>query len=157
MKNLEMFLTAAAISLVSILAGCSDQLISPGETQTFNSPEKPGKEVVPTVGSLSVDRYFRTQLRLKPYGSFTFDASNTEFHVINSIDIENLSQDSFTDQDKSECQDILVYDTSNNKVLSCHSKGLQVTQITVENTGSSMIDLDVVLTGLKKRVPADLE
>ncbi len=166
MKNLRMFQAAIVIFLVSLVVGCSDQLTSSGESENFELSKTPGKEVIPTVEeSSSPDNYFRIQIRLKPHRAYTFNASNTGFDELNSIDIENLSIDADdvvadSDKNEGECQDILVLgNTTDDGLLSCHSRGFNFKEIIVENTGSRMLDLDVAIGGMKKKYifPVDSE
>lgn len=160
MKNLKMFPTAIVLCVISIFAGCSDQLNSPGDSESFRLTGNHGKEVIPTVEeSFSPDKYFRIQIKLKPHRVYRFNALNTGFDEINSIDVENLLPEASSEY-PTECQDILIYgSTTDGDALDCHSKGFNLKEVIVENTGSKILDLDVSLEGVKKKYefPVDSE
>jgi hypothetical protein len=154
MSNLKMFHAAIVIMVLSIFVGCSDNITSSGET---GSPQKgEGVKASETEESLPVIQSYRTQIRVKPHRTYKFDEISTGFDRFYSIDINNLSVNINTDKEVTECGDILVYSSQLSKgSLSCHSKGFEVKEITVENTGSSFLDLDVTLKVFKqKKVPA---
>lgn len=157
MKNLKMFQMVFAIIAVSLLVGCSDQLTSPADSENIEYSNKTKKEVVPTVESLSADRYLRVQIRLKPNRIYSFNELNTGFAEINAISIDNLSFDLPEDGDINECSNITVYNTSDGYVLNCQSKGFKSKEIILVNTSSSLMDLDVVLAGIKKRIPVPVD
>ncbi len=159
MSNLKIFKTAIVIFVVSLLAGCSDQLTSPG-SGNFESSNKTKQEAASTVEkSITKDQYFRIQIKLKPHRAYIFNVSNTNFYAINSIDVQNLSLDPNSDRYLNKCQDIIVYgSTTDDVLLNCHSTGLNLKEIVVENISSKMLDLNVTLGGLKKSgIRADLE
>ncbi|HMS33872.1 MAG TPA: hypothetical protein PKC91_07285 [Ignavibacteria bacterium] len=153
MSSLKMFRAAIVIMVFSILVGCSDNITSSGET---GSPQK-GEGVISSVTeeSLPVIQTYRTQIRVKPHRAYKFDEISTGFDRFYSIDINNLTVNTDTDKEISECGDILVYSSQLSKgSLSCHSKGFEVKEITVENTGSSFLDLNVTMKVFKqKKVP----
>lgn len=156
MSNLKMFQAAIVIIVLSILVGCSDNITSSGET---GSPKKgEGVNASETEESLPVIQSYRTQIRVKPHRTYTFDQISTGFDRFYSIDINNLTVSTNTDKEISECGDILVYSSQLSKgSLSCHSKGFEVKEITVENTGSSFLDLNVSMKVFKqKKVPVVL-
>lgn len=153
MNNLKIFRAVIVILFLSILSGCSDNITSSGET---GSPQK-GEGVITSVTeeSLPVIQTYRTQIRVKPHRTYTFDQISTGFDRFYSIDISNLSVNINNDKEFSDCKDILVYSSNLSKAsLGCHSSGFDVKEITVENTGSSFLDLNVTMKVFKqKKVP----
>ena len=153
MRFIKMILPAAALIVLSISAGCSDQITSSGET---GSSEKGEGVVISTVEeSLPVIQTYRAQIRIKPQRAYTFDVMSTGFDRFYSIDINNLSLNPNEDRQADDCRDILVYSNNLKKEsMSCHSNGFEVSQVTVENTGTAFLDLDVTLRAFKQsKVP----
>jgi len=149
MSFIKMILPVTVIMVLSIFTGCSDQITSSGET---GSSEKGEGVVISTVEeSLPVIQTYRTQIRVKPHRSYTFDVMSTGFDRFYSIDISNLTVYPNEDRASDDCREILVYSNNLKKEsMSCHSKGFEVSQVTVENTGSSFLDLDVSLRAYKQ-------
>ncbi len=139
MKTFKLIQIAVVTLVLSVLVGCSDQ---------FTSPTSGGESISQSEDLLAVSA-FSSQIVLKPYKSYVFDISNTGFRKITSIDI-NAQPDPGSDQMFLDCQNISVrsnpkYDQS----LGCHSSGINVKSITVENLSSSFITMDVTLTGVR--------
>ncbi len=154
MKNLKIIRTLIVIFIALLLIGCSDQLTSSGESENFEPTKSTGKGYIPEVDMrLSIDKFFRIQIVLKPYRSYTFNASNTGFVEFNSINIKNLSLPLNIDPYTTECHNIFVYGNTLHEciVLGCDNKEFNVKEITIENLGSEMIDLNVSLGGVKKK------
>ncbi len=156
MKTLKMLQAMFLVTILALLAGCSDQITSSGEAA---SPEKvketaalttlpPGLPVVPT---------FRAEVRLKPFRSYTFDVMTTGFDRLYSIDINNVTVDPNDDKNVSECEGIFVYNKKEGLQLDCHSKGFELSEITVENTSSKFLDLVVSIRGIKQKKGIKLE
>ncbi len=150
MNSLKMFLAAISILVLSVITGCSDQITSSGET---GSPKKgEGVKVSETEESLPVIQNFTARIRVKPYRTFTFNEFSTGYDRFYSIDINNLSAGADKDKESSDCGSILVYSSQTSKgSLSCHSSGFEVKDLTVENTGSSFLDLEVSMKVFKQR------
>lgn len=142
MNNLKSIITATAMLILSVLTGCSDQLVSTGEL----SSNTDSRQSAAIIDKSSV---FHTVIRLKPSRSYRFNISNTGFVKINSINAENLSISPDEDKLVTECQDMAINSTDNDLNLDCKSKGLDLREIEIVNTGSRMIDIDVKLTGTK--------
>lgn len=142
MNNLKLIITATAMLILSVLTGCSDQLVSTGEL----SSNTDSRQSAAIIDKSSV---FHTVIRLKPSRSYRFNNSNTGFVKINSINAENLSLSPDEDKLVTECQDMAINSTDNDLNLDCKSKGLDLREIEIVNTGSRMIDIDVKLTGTK--------
>lgn len=142
MNNLKSIITATAMLILSVLTGCSDQLVSTGEL----SSNTDSRQSAAIIDKSSV---FHTVIRLKPSRSYRFNISNTGFVKINSINAENLSLSPDEDKLVTECQDMAINSTDNDLNLDCKSKGLDLREIEIVNTGSRMIDIDVKLTGTK--------
>lgn len=149
MSFIKKIVSVTVIMVLSIFTGCSDQITSSGET---GSSEKGEGVVISTVEeSLPVIQTYRTQIRVKPHRAYTFDVMSTGFDRFYSIDINNLTVNPNEDRLADECSDIMVYSNNLKKEsMNCHSKGFEVSQITVENTGSSFLDLDVSLRAFKQ-------
>ena len=153
MSFIKMIVSVTVIMVLSIFTGCSDQITSSGET---GSSEKGEGVVMSTVEeSLPVIQTYRTQIRVKPHRAYTFDVISTGFDRFYSIDINNLTVIPNEDKASDVCRDILVYSNNLKKEsMSCHSKGFEVSQVTVENTGTSFLDLEVTLRAFKQsKVP----
>lgn len=169
MKTLKIIPALTVILIVSFVIGCSDQLISPPESENFKLLKRSDKKYIPLADeSLSTNQTFRAQIRLRPFASYTFNEANSGFVELNAIDIWIISIDPYNERRPSECQDILVYgkgttsvdgSTVDDGLLSCHSKGFSLKEIVVENTGVKTMDLDIQLVGVKKKIsiPVDSE
>lgn len=145
MKTFKMLQTGLAITVLSVLIGCSDQLINPELSSTNNSSASFGEsiKVKPHIGTLE------SQLVLKPNDSFTFDIMNTGFTKINSIDAEIITVRVPVYR---ECSNLHIYSKSStlDMKINCFSTGLDLNDITIENTGEETITLSVKLTGVIK-------
>lgn len=146
MKNLKMLLAALSLTVLSFITGCSDQITSSGK-QDFAASDN---EITLDAGR-QIDRpLFRTQIRLKPFRSYTFNLANTGLNVFNSIKAKRIYFSSDSDVNNDLCKDLRIVGSSNEKVeLSCNSSKFDLKEVTVVNTSSSMFDVDVVLTGIK--------
>lgn len=150
MKTLKTFQTLFLMIILSILTGCSDQITSSGET---GSSEK-GEEVISASSlpiKLPVVPTFRAQVRLKPFRTYTFDLFSTGFDRLYSIDIDNIPVKSEDKDLVFDCSKIAVYSLSNGSLLDCHSSGIDVKEITVENKSSDFLDLEVSIRGVKQK------
>ncbi|MBL8006473.1 MAG: hypothetical protein JNJ56_03000 [Ignavibacteria bacterium] len=140
MKTLRMLQIAIAALLFAAVMGCSDSPVTTGgqKSEVINRPES------------SADNKLTLYVRLKPGRSYEFNSYNTGFFKIIGIDIKNLSVSEESARPQGDCQDLLVYSgTKADQAFDCHSRGFAVRKITVENTGSRMIDLQVTLTGVR--------
>lgn len=157
MNNLKSF-SGVLIIVVSILAGCSDQITSSSDhTTNPGSSGVPKNKVSESAEKLSL-KSFNTQIRLKPFRSYTFTKSNTGLDKINGIDVINLSDDPYLDKRPIECENLLVYgDSKDDAFIHCSSKGLDLGRITVENTSAQMLDLDVFLQGVREKKATESE
>lgn len=146
MKNLKMLLAALSLTALSFVTGCSDQITSSGK-QDF----MPSDNEITLDAGRQIDRpIFHTQIRLKPYRSYTFNLENTELNVFNSIKAQRIYYSTDSDVNNDLCRDLRIFGRSNEKVeLNCNSSKFDLKEVTVVNTGPSMFDVDVVLTGLK--------
>ena len=153
MSFIKMIVSVTVIMVLSIFAGCSDQITSSGETGSSEKGE--GVVISSAEESLPVIQTYRTQIRVKPHRAYTFDVISTGFDRFYSIDINNLTVIPNEDKASDVCRDILVYSNNLKKEsMSCHSKGFEVSQVTVENTGTSFLDLEVTLRAFKQsKVP----
>lgn len=141
MNTLKSIIPATAMLILSVLTGCSDQLVSTGELSSNTDRQ--------SAAIIDKSSVFHTVIRLKPSRSYRFNISNTGFVKINSINAENLSLSPDEDKLVTECQDMAINSTDNDLNLDCKSKGLDLREIEIVNTGSRMIDIDVKLTGTK--------
>ena len=142
MNTLKSIIPATAMLILSVLTGCSDQLVSTGELSS-NTDSRQSSAII------DKSSVFHTVIRLKPSRSYRFNTSNTGFVKINSIKADNLSLSPDEDKLVTECQDMAINGTDNDLNLDCKSKGLDLKEIEIVNTGSRMIDIDVKLTGTK--------
>ncbi|MDQ3194399.1 MAG: hypothetical protein M3P82_05300 [Bacteroidota bacterium] len=114
--------------------------------KTYNKGYKP-----------EVDRHiviseFHSQIRLKPYRFNTFNYKNTGLVRITSINVKHVNHIQTEGVDDVVCRNIIVYDNSstNKKTygsIGCQNSNVDLKEITIENTCSSFLDLDVVLSG----------
>lgn len=148
MKTLKSIQTALLIPVITIFAGCTDQITSPGDTfmKTNN------KEYKPEVDRHIIISEFHSQIRLKPYRFYTFNYKNTGLVRFTSINVNHVNNIQSEGLDDVLCRNIIVYDNSStNKEtygsIGCQNSNLDLKEITIENTGSSFLDLDVVLSG----------
>ncbi len=151
MKTFKMLQIAAVIFGLSVLIGCgnSDEIISsgspgisPGTDKRILETEENVPRPVPVIPT------YRTQLKLKPNSSQTFEFSNTGFYKFTSIDVSSIGPSA--DRTVQDCSNISIYgDSKNDQYISCHSGGFDFKKITIENTSSKDLELDVSIIGLK--------
>ncbi len=150
MRTLNLALSLLVMFVLSVFTGCSDQLTSPSaDGSSTQNPSVNSATKEPSTIDL-----FRTQIRLKPYRSYKFNSSNTPFVRFNSVDVF-IIDDPNLDKYAKDCQDLLVYSgVANDKKGSfgCHIKGLNESEIVVENTSSGFVDLNIVLSGVRSKV-----
>lgn len=160
MKTSKIYQAVVVVLAFSVLVGCRDQITSSGESES--SIKENEKDVIsPADENLVFNQAFNTQIKLKPFRSYTFNVSNAGFDQFNSIYIENLSMDRHNDKFPSQCQNLFVYGNTFHEciILGCDNKGFEAKEITIENLSSRMIDLKVSLGGIKKKaaIPVDTE
>ncbi len=147
MRNLKLLGAALAVVILSFLTGCSDQITSSGENAVNNAAVSEAES--------QIDRpLFHTEIRLKPNRSYTFNYSNTGLISFNNVKVERINFPSDDDTQNNSCKDIKVYSVQKLKKieLGCSGSNLNLKEIIVLNTGSSMIDIDVVLSGEKRPI-----
>ncbi|MEO8664764.1 MAG: hypothetical protein ABI462_04640 [Ignavibacteria bacterium] len=156
MKTLKL-IPAILILFVAVLAGCSDDITSSGDNSlsTYNKGHKP------EVDKLTQVPLYHAQIRLKPHRSQTFNYYNTGLVKFNSINFKNLAPIQ-TAEVANDCRDMKVSSkTPDNKKgyteYDCKSSGLDLREITVENTSSTFMDLDVIISGERRAVIPALE
>ena len=140
MKTLKSATAIFIIFVLSILTGCSDQLISPvaqssGSDQKVNIAEENTKDVLK----------YQSKISLKPNESYSYSYENTGFYSFSSISVLNCG-------DIKSGLDISGYMDDQAIILDCNSTGFYAWSITIVNTTGEAVDLDVTLTGSKKRV-----
>ena len=150
MKNLKMILSAMAILILSILTGCSDSITSSGGEYVKSSNKGRAPEMQEQISR----PLFQTRIRLKPNRSYTFNQSNTGLSIFNSIDVSRIYSNKINSENIDPCGSLVIYggDKELSKTvsaLSCKSVNINVKEITIHNISSSMIDLEVILTGTK--------
>jgi hypothetical protein len=151
MKTLKMFQAVLVILVISILVGCSDQLTAPIDQANNKSGgiRTPVTSVSKTQEILPIYSY-STQIGLKQFRSYTFNVSNTGLAKFTGIDVENLSIDPNEDKIALSCQDIAITgDTKSDVKISCHSRGFEARQLTIQNLSSHLLVLRVSLYGIK--------
>lgn len=158
MNAIRMFQTAVTTLVIIILAGCSDSDNLTSSGATGNLPKTSSKKDVSTVEEnipapvpVPVIPTHRVSIRIKPYRTYVFDASNTGFKKITSVDIAELSQNE-SDINVRSCRDFAIYgDSKNDTFINCHSNGFQYSKIVIENLTSKFLELDVSLTGVREK------
>lgn len=140
MKALKMIQTAIAVIVISVLAGCSDQLISPtASNDTNNSVE------INSAGNQAANNVFHSKIGLKPYQSYSFDYLNTGFFTFNSIWV--------ADKEVKSKLEIFGYLDDEVIVLNEESKGFFVRTISIQNVTSKALEIDVTLSGSRVKYP----
>ncbi len=153
MKNLKMILPALIIFALSVFTGCSDSITSSGESN-FNSTDKAGAK---EVEKMTERPLYHGQIRLKPNRSYTFNIENTGLSSFTSSEIKNISPQQLKEDSADPCRSLFIYRggrTTEKKVnsLNCYEEKLDLKEITVQNTGSSFIEADVILFGTRPSV-----
>ncbi|MBK8552120.1 MAG: hypothetical protein IPL53_14085 [Ignavibacteria bacterium] len=136
MLKIKSTITAVMVMLLSIMTGCSDQIVSPFSQSTGPDAvsNAPGIKKNPDV--------FYSKITLKPRQAFTYSHKNTVFSSFNSISILNCG-------DAKSSVEILGYLNDVVMVLGCNSKGFIANSITIENKTQNSVELDVFLTGVQ--------
>ena len=142
MNAIKSFQRALILIVFSLLTGCSDQLMNP---EISSSGTNGYESLLTGTGNSAVNR-LNTEIDLKPYSSYTFSSKNTDFDRINTISAEIITAKLPT---LLECQGLSIYSISSDAdiFLSCKSSGLNLMDITVENTSDQPVRVSVVLTG----------
>ena len=140
MKTLKSVKAIAVICVLSFLAGCSDQLITPA-TQSAGSDHN----VITAEENIKDVLRYQSKISLKPNESYSFSYESTGFYSFNSISVQNCG-------DFKTGLDISGYMDDQAIILDCNSTGFYAWSITIVNTTGEAVDLDVTLTGSKKRV-----
>ncbi len=140
MKTLKSATAIMVICVLSILTGCSDQILTP-VTQSSGSDLKVN---IAEENKSDVLRY-QSKISLKPNQSYSYSYESTGFYSFNSISVLNCG-------DTKSGLDISGYMDDQALTLDCNSTGFYVWSITIVNTTGEAVDLDVTLTGSKKRV-----
>ena len=140
MKTLKSVKAIAVICVLSFLAGCSDQLMTPA-TQSAGSDHN----VITAEENIKDVLRYQSKISLKPNESYSFSYESTGFYSFNSISVQNCG-------DFKTGLDISGYMDDQAIILDCNSTGFYAWSITIVNTTGEAVDLDVTLTGSKKRV-----
>ncbi|MDQ3022725.1 MAG: hypothetical protein M3R36_19500 [Bacteroidota bacterium] len=152
MNKLKAFKVVLVILVLIILAGCSDQITSTSDHTTNPGSTGISKDKVSEKGALLSINSYNTQIKLKPFRTYTFTVSNTGLAKFNSIDVQNLSENSDIDRKPIVCEYLLIYGDSKDDIfLDCHSNGFEMKRISIENTSPYLLDLDVNLYGEKSK------
>lgn len=151
MKTIKMLQTGLMIAVLTILIGCSDQFMNPDLSSKNNLSDGSGKSNTENSATNSLT----TILDLKPNSSFTFDNTNTDFKKINSINAEIITVRLPAYQD---CNNLIFYSKKSNSdiEINCISKGLNLEDLTIENTGDDVIKVSLILTG-ELKIPKPLK
>lgn len=150
MNNLKKIIPAVTLLILSVITGCSDSITSSGGEYIKSSNKGKAPEFQEQISR----PVFRKQISLKPGRTFTFNQANTGLSSINALDIENISPLSDLELNAGPCRSLFIYSVENTPSknvisLSCHEVKLDIKELTVKNTGSSMIDVDVILSGTR--------
>lgn len=146
MKTPKTFLTLIAVTFLSFLTSCSDQITSSGDA-SFKNTEimQPSLEA----GIPLQQPVHRIQLTLKAFRTHKFVAPQIGFINFTSVDI-NLSNYADADYLKADCRNIFVYGSNGAEFpLSCHSSGFDAKEIVIENLSMKTVTLDVLLKGTR--------
>lgn len=140
MRALKMIQTAIAVIVISVLGGCSDQLLTPAA-----SGDTTGSVEINSAGNQTANNVFHSKIGLKPYQSYSFDYVNTGFFTFNSIWISGREA-------KSKLE-IFGYLDDEVLVLNEESKGFFVRTISIQNITSQALEIDVTLSGSRVKYP----
>ncbi|MEO8664763.1 MAG: hypothetical protein ABI462_04635 [Ignavibacteria bacterium] len=146
MKNLKSLAVLITMLVLSVFTACSDQLTSSGE---ISSMKQDGKKPAVEEGIPIEKPVHRIRIRLEAKSTFKIKASQQGYINFTSIDI-NFVQNQNADKIPFDCSSIFTF--GSNRVdfpLSCHSKGFDANEITIQNQSSATLTLDIVLQGSK--------
>ncbi|MDQ3022724.1 MAG: hypothetical protein M3R36_19495 [Bacteroidota bacterium] len=153
MNTLKMFLSITLFFVLSILTGCNNSggPVSSSDfsaNETINKGSTTVNEGLPII--LPVIPTYKEQIRLKPFRSYTFNFSNTKFLKITSVDINAIPSGPSPGIVTFDCRDLSIYgDNKNDVEITCHSRDLDASWLTIENLSSKMLNLDVSLLGIE--------
>lgn len=140
MKTLKTLTAIIIICTLNVIAGCSDDIISP----TVQSSVTEKNSFTKNESSDDIERY-HSNISLKPHDSYTYTYENTGYYKFNSISILNCGNTKGS-------LDISGYSDDQAFVLGCNSKGFDAWSITIVNTTRESVNLDVFLSGSKIRI-----
>lgn len=146
MKKVNQIAAVMVLLIITALTGCSDEITSAGDLTSRGK----GKPVVEPVDRNLSYSDFRTSIKIEPQTSYTFNASNTPYTKLTSVDIDRVYEYN-NDELLPECENLVVYASTLGKKYSigCQASNINSEQITIENTSPETVQLKVVLTGVK--------
>ncbi len=144
MKTVKSVLAVFIFSIISVIAGCSDQVVS--------TDSSAGGQSKMFAESMQERRLYAT-IKIKPGRSYQFNKTNTGYSRFIGIDVVNRNSDPLIDGIQPECEGILIHtdNNSNDYQIDCHGRGFISKTITIENTSTHMLDLNVTLICQKVR------
>lgn len=135
MKKIKSTVIAVMFMVLTIMTGCSDQIVSPFSQST-------GPDAVSNASDIKKNPdVFYSKITLKPRQAHTYSTKNTIFSSFNSISVLNCG-------DTKSSVEILGYTNDAVMILGCNSKGFIANSITIENKTQNSVELDVFLTGV---------
>jgi len=153
MNTLKMFQLVVLITVLSVMTGCSDQLTSSGNSDAISTASKTVLSESKNTGEYSESTGIRnrsvvkTQIRLNPHSSFSFDYQNTGLTKFTSIRVVDLIASPNFDTDLCDKLQISGNDNLTKQILSCESSGFNLKEIVVSNISEEYLDADVTLSG----------
>lgn len=138
MNTFKIIKTTILITVLTILAGCSEEITSPvtaGKNQDRGNPE--------VQENLSTNVY-HSKFTLYPHESYSFGYENTGFYSFNSISVPNC-------EEIKDGIEVTGYLDDEALLLECSSKGFWVSSIMITNITGNKSEIDIYLTGSKSK------
>lgn len=140
MKTIKTFHLTLVMLVLSVLAGCSDKFMSPSATTpTTNIKGASNSE------ESSIKNVYQSKIKLAPGQTYTFNYDNTGFYTFDLVLVSNCLESRKNLEIVGKGDDYLL-------LLHCNSKGFFAKSIQVRNLSSGRMELDVTLSGSKKKI-----
>ncbi|MEO8664761.1 MAG: hypothetical protein ABI462_04625 [Ignavibacteria bacterium] len=140
MYTFKIYRTAILMLVLSILAGCSDEITSP-VTESGGHETAIKQEAQENLST----NFFHGKVLLKPRQSYSFSYENTGFYRFNAVSVTNC-------EDIKNDIEVTGYMDDEAITLGCSTKDFWVKSITVTNISGHKTEIDIYLTGTKIRV-----
>ncbi len=140
MKTINKVLLTAMILILTILTGCTENILTPNKEITGT-----GQKNDRAVHETRQVKGHQSKVELKQHEIFTLNYTNTGFYNFDAISVVNNSA-------TQSALEIIGYSDDEAFLLGSNSKGFWVSSITIENKSPGNVSLDVYVTGSKYKI-----
>ncbi|MDZ4712294.1 MAG: hypothetical protein SGI89_08190 [bacterium] len=135
MRTLRNLRVAIVIIVLSVIAGCNHEDLSP--VSSGNNAENLNSS---TEASAVPSNHFQKKIKLRPHQAVTFDRRNTGINIFTCISIDNCEL-------IKKNVEVSGYTSDTAFLLECQTKGFWAQKIIVENKSGRYTEIDLNLFG----------